>query len=138
MEVLADSDWAGCHRTRKSTSGGAVGVCSHTVNAWARTQAVTVKSSVEADLYAPARSAREALIGANEPQVFLHLDSSIAKGTPKRQGISNARYLDVNVLGLQDQQTRNKVALKKMLGTVNPWVASRRSLEPGARPRRPG
>ncbi len=38
VEVFTDTDWAGCPRTRKSTSGGCVLLGSHTVKSWSSTQ----------------------------------------------------------------------------------------------------
>ena len=47
MNIFTDSDWAGCRRSRKSTSGGAIKVGQHTIKTWAKTQAIVVKSSAE-------------------------------------------------------------------------------------------
>ena len=47
--VWVDSDWAGCQRTRKSTSGGIVMFGSHTVKSWSTTQQVIALSSGEAE-----------------------------------------------------------------------------------------
>ena len=38
--VWVDSDWAGCHRTRKSTSGSIIMSGSHAVKSWSTTQQV--------------------------------------------------------------------------------------------------
>ena len=39
VHVCADSDWAGCTRTRKSTSGGVMVFGGGVVTSWASTQA---------------------------------------------------------------------------------------------------
>ncbi|MDP6496001.1 MAG: hypothetical protein QGI09_11450, partial [Dehalococcoidia bacterium] len=53
IDVFVDSDYAGCPRTRKSTSGGCVMVGGHLVKSWSSTQKNTISlSSGEAELYA--------------------------------------------------------------------------------------
>ena len=52
IRVFTDSDWAGCVRTRKSTSGGAMLHGDHLISHWARTQATIALSSGEAELNA--------------------------------------------------------------------------------------
>ena len=42
--VRTDADWAGCRRSRKSTSGGNICLGQHCIKAWAKTQAVIAKS----------------------------------------------------------------------------------------------
>ena len=45
------SDFAGCRRTRKSTSAGVVLFGGHAVKSWSSTQAVIALSSGEAEYY---------------------------------------------------------------------------------------
>ena len=45
-----DSDWAGCARTRRSTSGGTLYRGSHLLAHWSRTQTTVALSSGEAEL----------------------------------------------------------------------------------------
>ena len=52
IKVFTDSDWAGCSKTRKSTSGVVLQVLGCTVAALSRTQHVLALSSGEAELYA--------------------------------------------------------------------------------------
>ena len=47
IEGFSDSDWVGCRRTRRSTSGGCIRHVSHLLKTWSRAQTVTVLSSVE-------------------------------------------------------------------------------------------
>ena len=56
-----DSDWAGCRKTGKSTSGGALMVGSHLIKAWSRTQNHITLSSAEAELYAMVKCTAELL-----------------------------------------------------------------------------
>ena len=53
--VWVDSDWAGCRRTRKSTSGGVVMLGSHLIKSWSTTQQVIALSSGEAEYYSMVR-----------------------------------------------------------------------------------
>ena len=49
VDVYSDTDWAGCLRTRKSTSGGCVRMGGHMTKAWSATQASLALSSGEAE-----------------------------------------------------------------------------------------
>ena len=49
ISAFCDSNWAGCHDTRKSTSGACVMHGSHLVKAYSRTQSNISLSSGEAD-----------------------------------------------------------------------------------------
>ena len=50
-EVYSDTDWAGCPRTRKSTTGGSAMVGPHLIKAWSSTQASVALSSGEAECF---------------------------------------------------------------------------------------
>ena len=52
ITVYVDSDWAGCHKTRKSTTGVCVFYNDVLVHHYSRTQATVALSSAEAELYA--------------------------------------------------------------------------------------
>ena len=52
MMLFADSDWAGCRKTRKSTSGGAIMIGGHCIKVWSHTQGPIALSSAEAEYYA--------------------------------------------------------------------------------------
>ena len=51
IEVYSDTDWAGCPRTRKSTSGGGVLLGNHLIKSWSSTQSLIALSSGEAEFY---------------------------------------------------------------------------------------
>ena len=57
ITVYSDSDYAGCRRTRKSTSGGCAMVGVHCVKTWSTTQSIVALSSGEAEYYALVRAA---------------------------------------------------------------------------------
>ena len=52
IDIFVDSDYAGCPRTRKSTSGGCAMIGAHLVKSWSSTQKNISLSSGEAELYA--------------------------------------------------------------------------------------
>ena len=51
LDVYSDTDWAGCPRTRKSTSGGCVMLGQHCLKSWSSTQPSISLSSGEAEFY---------------------------------------------------------------------------------------
>jgi hypothetical protein len=52
LKGFTDSDWAGCRKTRKSTSGGAIMLGTHCLRTWSSTQPVHALSVAEAEYYA--------------------------------------------------------------------------------------
>ena len=59
--VYVDSDWAGCQRTRRSTTGGVMKVERHVVRTWSATQPTAATASGEAELIAIAEGASRGL-----------------------------------------------------------------------------
>ena len=51
ISVYTDTDYVGCKRTRKHTSGGVMQLGKHTVKTWSTTQSVIALSSGEAEYY---------------------------------------------------------------------------------------
>ena len=47
IEVYSDTDWSGCPRTRRSTSGGCVMIGRHVIRTWSSTQPSVTLSSGE-------------------------------------------------------------------------------------------
>ena len=80
IDVFTDSDWAGCRKSRQSSSGGAIVVGEHCLKNWSKTQAIIAKSSAEAELYGVVRGATESLdmsilmkdFGGSQFQIQLH------------------------------------------------------------------
>jgi hypothetical protein len=126
VDAFSDANWAGCRRSRKSTSGGALMIGSHLIKCWAKTQATIAKSSAESELYGIVRATCETLgflslledMGSSMTS-RLHMDSTAAQGIIDRQGLSKVRHLDVNLLWLQEQLARDKVPLLKVPGPEN-------------------
>ena len=126
LDVYTDSDWAGCRKSRKSTSGGTVMLGTHCLKTWSKTQALVAKSSGEAELYGVVRGATESLGMStlikdfgSDIRIQMHLDASAAKGIVERMGISKLRHIDVNVLWLQETTARKIVPLAKIPGELN-------------------
>ena len=63
VEVVSysDSDWAGCQRSRRSTSGSLITLFSVNLSSTSRTQASISHSSAEAEMYAMTQAAVESL-----------------------------------------------------------------------------
>ncbi len=61
LTVTTDTDFAGCGKTRKSTSGGVLMLGSHLLKSWSSTQAVIALSSGEAEYYGMVKGASVAL-----------------------------------------------------------------------------
>ena len=127
IDVYSDSDWAGCRRARKSSSGGSIMLGAHCLKTWSKTQAIIARSSAEAELYGVVRGATEGLgmitlmrdMGV-DAKLQLHLDAAAAKGIIERKGLSKVRHVDVNVLWLQETCARKDIPLFKVPGDLNP------------------
>ena len=61
LDCYSDTDWSGCGRTRRSTSGGCLMLGSHTLKTWSSTQPSVTLSSGEAEFYGVVRAAGAAL-----------------------------------------------------------------------------
>ena len=126
LDLYTDADWAGCRRSRKSTSGGVAMIGNHCIKAWAKTQSVIAKSSAESELYSVVKGATEGLglitlcqdLGSGM-DARLNLDATAAKGILERQGIAKVRHIDVNVLWMQQQMAHKLIPLIKVDGSLN-------------------
>ena len=127
VSIYSDSDWAGCTRTRKSTSGACMFHGSHLIRSFARTQSTIALSSAEAELYATVAAASEALgmkammadYGLSA-KPHLHVDASAAIGIAQRKGLGKIRHLDTQSLWIQDALRERRLSLNKVKGTENP------------------
>ena len=94
IDVYTDTDWAGCPRIRKSTSGGCVLMGSHALKSWSTTQSSVALSSGEAEFNGVVRGSGIALgmqsllkdLGHELP-VRVWTESSAAIGVCTRQGL---------------------------------------------------
>ena len=61
LECYSDTDWAGCPKTRKSTSGGCLLLGGHLIKSWSITQPSISLSSGEAEYYGVVKASGIAL-----------------------------------------------------------------------------
>ena len=127
IEVYSDTDWSGCPRTRKSTSGGCVMIGSHCIRTWSSTQPSVTLSSGEAEYYGLVKAAGAGLghqslmddLGIHLP-VRCWTDSSAALGIASRSGLGKLRHLETHTLWVQEKVRTGAISLKKVWGEVNP------------------
>ena len=93
VNVYVDSDWAGCSKTRKSTSGSTVNILGCNMVSAARTQGTLALSSGEAELCAIGQGVSDALFLrsmlleaklAKKVNVIAHTDSTAGKSMATR------------------------------------------------------
>ena len=121
LQVWSDSDYAGCKRTRKSTSGGVTRLGTHSLRTWSSTQAVIATSSGEAEYYAIVKASSMGLgmrSMAEDMGIALDLDvmtdSSAAKGMAQRRGLGKARHIDMCYLWVQERIVQKDLYLHKV------------------------
>ena len=127
MEGFSDSDWAGCKRSGKSTSGGVIKIGEHFIKAWSKTQASVTLSSAEAELVAMCKLAAE-MIGmgsvaadlGRDVKIVLYADSSAAIAIAKRRGAGKLRHINIGLLWIQEKTEGEEVIIKKVKGVSNP------------------
>ena len=127
IECYSDTDWAGCPRTRRSTSGGCVMVGSHLLKSWSSTQTPISLSSGEAEFYGVVRAASVAMgyaammedLGTPLP-VRVWTDSSATIGICSRRGLGRLRHVDTQCLWVQQRVRDGDFELRKVKGELNP------------------
>ena len=124
--TYTDSDWAGCSRTRRSTSGGVVLRGSHMIRHWSRTQASVALSTGEAELYAVVKASTETLglIGMAAEMGLkqsgrICTDSSAAKGAVSRSGNGRMKHIDTNRLWVQEKAVNGELVFEKIQRSDN-------------------
>jgi hypothetical protein len=127
LDVFTDSDWAGCVKTRRSTTGGALLRGRHVLKTWSGTQATIALSSAEAELIAAVKGAAEGLAVRSLVRDFsrncalrVHVDSSAAIGICRRTGVGKVRHLDTRLLWVQELVRDGTIEVIKVAGTENP------------------
>ena len=127
IEVCVESDWAGCRKSRKSTSGGVILFGGAAVKGWSSNQSVIALSSGEAEYYAASKGASQALgfkamladLGI-AAKIILYTDSSAARGIIHRAGLGKLRHLETGYLWLQAAVKAKRLQIRKVLGSENP------------------
>ena len=127
IEPYVDSDWAGCRKSRKSTSGGVIYFGGVAVRAWSSNQNVIALSSGEAEYYAALKGASAAFAFQSmlkdlgmQSSITLYTDSSAARGIIHRAGLGKLRHLETGYLWLQSAVKAKKLHVRKVPGTENP------------------
>jgi len=130
ISTYSDSDWAGCLKTRKSTSGGVLMVGKHAIHHWSTTQSVVALSSAEAELNAIVKSISETLCVVNmakECNMILKgqvmTDSTAANGIVHRQGCGKVKHLECRQLWVQAVVGGGEVTCQKVPRDLNPGDA---------------
>ena len=114
VDCYSDTDWSGCGRTRRSTSGGCIMLGKHTLKTWSSTQPSVTLSSGEAEFYGVVKAAGAALgqqsllrdLDCDLP-VRVWTDSSAALGICSRSGLGKLRHLETHTLWVQEK-VKNK------------------------------
>jgi hypothetical protein len=127
VTVYTDTDYAGCHKTRKSTSGGVLQIGKHVIKTWSTTQSVISLSSGEAEYYGLVKGAAQAIglqsilkdIGI-QVNVTVRTDASAAKGIAMRRGMGKVRHIEVQQLWVQDKVATGQIVVEKISTTANP------------------
>ena len=96
VDVLSGSDWAGCAKTRLSTSSSYVMLGGHLLASSATTQTVVATSSGEAVRGLGAVAMAADMANVVKPRV--RVDATASKGIASRRGVARVRHLHTQVL----------------------------------------
>jgi hypothetical protein len=126
-DTYSDTDWAGCVKTRKSTSGGCLLLGKHLIKSWSSTQSSVSLSSGESEFYGVVKAAGVALgyqsllrdVGLDLP-VRVWTDSTATLGICGRQGLGKLRHIDTHFLWVQQRVRDKTFELYKVKGEDNP------------------
>ena len=122
----SDADWAGCAKTRRSTSGGNLLMGGHWIKAWSRTQGLVALSSGESELYAMVKTSAETIglvqllrdWGIDISGKILG-DASACLGIIQRQGLGRLRHIDTHYLWVQEKAASKELQYSKVPGKLN-------------------
>jgi len=126
VTIWTDTDFAGCAKTSKSTSGGVAMLGNHVVKTWCSTQAIVALSSGEAEYYGVVKGGSIG-IGLRsmlddfgvKMAIRVNTDASAAKGMANRRGLGKVRHIAVNQLWIQDRIARGDLEINKVNGKEN-------------------
>ena len=128
LKVFTDSDWAGCTKSRRSTSGGIMQMGTHTLKTWSNTQPTVALSSAEAEYYAMVEGATRGIglktmlaeMGVQVGVLVMATGSSAAKSFASQRGLKKMRHIEAKELWLQEAVCRGKIRLLKINGVKKP------------------
>lgn len=139
MRVYVDANWAGCPRTRRSTTGVALMHGGHLIRSLSKTQTNIALSSAGAELYAIVAAASEGLGRQAMARDFggtlkndIFVDASAAIGIAQRKGFGRISHLDTQALWGQDAVRQKRVELIKVRGTQTPADMMTKYLDAGS------
>ena len=122
ITAWTDSDFAGCIKSRKSTSAGVTMSGNHLVKSWSTNQSVIALSSGEAEYYSMVKAGSVALgieslmkdLGVEDTgSIAIKTDTSAAIGIGSRIGIGTVRHI-VNQLWLQEKVASGRFKIIKV------------------------
>ena len=126
LKVYTDTDFAGCRRTRRSTSGGVVMLGSHCLKTYSSTQEIVALSSGEAEFYGDVKAAShgigvQGILRGMGIMVKLEVltDSSAAKSIASRRGVGKVRHIEVREMWVQERVARGDLEIRKIRGEDN-------------------
>ena len=127
IDTYSDTDWSGCPKTRKSTSGGCLMLGTHLIKSWSSTQTSVSLSSGEAEFYGVVKASGISLgyqallrdLGHVLP-VRVWTDSTATIGICGRQGLGKLRHVDTQCLWIQQRVRDRTIELVKVRGEENP------------------
>ena len=126
LVLYTDSDWGGCKKTRRSTSGGVLFHGPHLIAHWSKVQSTPAPSSGEAELNAASKGISEVLSVRHlltEMQIPVtvkqYLDASAAKGTMMRKGAGRIKHLEVRQLWCQAMVEKYEISVLKVPRKLN-------------------
>ena len=116
----SDTDHAGCVRTRKSTTGGAIMAGKNTLLTYCRGQAVIALASGEAEYYGLVSMASE-LLGMSSAcldfgmkvGIEVNLDATTGIAIGSRRGLGKVKHISTVFLWVQDLVTEGRLQLSK-------------------------
>ena len=133
IQAFADSDWAGCTKTRRSTSGASLCLWGVTLATSSRTQATQALSSAEAELYAMGMAIQDALHLqsllqemkltqlAKPFELTVYTDSSSGKALASKLGLTRkSKHVQLRFLFMQDLVASGQLKLSKIPSERNP------------------
>jgi len=127
ITVDVDANWAGCRRTRRSTSSAHIKIGNTLIKAISRTQATVALSSGEAEFQAICLGVAEGLwfqamieeVLGIKMKVVVRTDSTAAMGIATRAGPGRIKHLDLKSLFVQEVVAQGKVKIEKVGTKVN-------------------
>ena len=127
LDILEESDHAGCAVTRKSTTGIVVMLSRHCIKHLSNLQSTIALSSGESDYYALVKAAQiglgvRALLEDFGVQLSLNIlsDISAARGHVGRPGLGTMRHIQTRYLWVQERIREGYFGVVCIKGNKNP------------------